>query len=131
MKKTMAKNTKILKTIRMINKEGATWEEVEKEIGCTRVYLQKLLRTEYYKVEACYNNLLTRARENAKKKKAKQIIVAETGALFTGFDMPKGITIVVPEFCKKEVTKFAFRNGRNAQKMINNPSITWVPSKHD
>jgi len=130
MEKTMAKNTKIQKTIRMI-RNGATWCEVEKELRVTRTYLQKLLRTEYYKNETCYNNLLKKARENQKNKNANFVIVTETGALFEGFDIPKGVKVIVPEFCKKEVTKYAARNGRNAKKMVNDPRIIWVPNKHD
>lgn len=130
MEKTMAKKTKMTKTVRMIN-NGATWHEVESELGVSRAYLQKLLRTEYYKVSTCYNNLLAKARENEKKKLAKTVIVAETGALFAGFDIPKGVKVVVPEFCKGEIKKFAAKNGRNAYKMINDSNITWVPSKHD
>ena len=120
MEKTMAK------TVAMIN-NGATWAEVEEALDFTRTYLQKLLRENYYKTAAGYNNLLARARANAKKKLEKTIIVAETGSLFVGFDIPRGVQVMVPCMCKKEIFKYAARNGKNAQKLVNNPNITWVP----
>lgn len=130
MEKTMAKKTRLLKTVNMIN-TGSTWSEVEQEFKVTRAYLQKLLRDDYYKTETGYNNLLARARQNEKEKRSKTVIVSETGALFRGFDIPRGVKVMIPRFCKKEVWKHAFHNGVKAQDVINNPKFTWVQREQE
>lgn len=130
MSKSMGNNTRIQKTITMIRK-GATWEQVEEKLGCTRAYLQKLLRTSYYKTDKRYNNLLALARKNAaeakRKEKENTVIVAETGALLRSFVPDEKSPAFVPAFCKKEISKNAEKEGADATSILENPNITWTP----
>jgi len=144
MERTLSKKTKMVKTIRMIN-NGATWNEVESELGIGRTYIQRLLQKDYYKSAARYNNLLAKARENAKiKAKAamlvraktevknvkEHVVVTETGALLKFYE-PTGVKTYVPEFCQHEIRRLAAQNGRNAEKLIADKRLTWVPREKE
>ena len=68
--KTMSKQTKVKRTIGMIN-AGKTWEECSEILGNSVAYLQKIVR-ESYKTPTRYNNLLRKARENKRAKELEQ-----------------------------------------------------------
>lgn len=68
--KTMSKQTKVKRTIGMIN-AGKTWEECAEILENSVAYLQKIVR-ESYKTSTRYNNLLRKARENKRAKELEQ-----------------------------------------------------------
>lgn len=68
--KTMSKQTKVKRTIGMIN-AGKTWEECAEILENSVAHLQKIVR-ESYKTPTRYNNLLRKARENKRAKELEQ-----------------------------------------------------------
>ena len=123
MTKTMSKQTKIKRSIGMIN-AGKTWEECSEILGHSVAYLQKIVR-ESYKTPTRYNNLLKKARENKKTaemqsvteeiepvnvEEEEEVILVETGYLLeNGISVITGnvLPIYIPSFCLRELDKMA------------------------
>lgn len=97
--------------------EGATWEDLEIELGVTRVYLQSCLKR--YLEEREYQLLLGVARANAK---TKYIDVVETGSLLNAPELLENkLRVFAPSFCRDEIRKLAPESD-----MINSPKISWA-----
>lgn len=125
--KSTSKETKCKKAIAII-RSGGTWEDVERETGVTRAYIQKLLRG-YYKHTGSYNNLLKKARENMKASPVTDniIVIAETSAFIANPNLLRRKEIVyVPAFCKHELTKISEKNGIDYSKVLNSSKIHWI-----
>ena len=122
--KSMNNETRVKKIIRMINKDGQTWEDISREMELSVPYLQKLVR-KHYATEKRYNNLLHKARENKKvkgetksiqpvveintPKKLEEVILMETGYLIEyGLEaFLESIPIFIPQFCINELEKMS------------------------
>lgn len=75
MKKTMNNETRANKAIRMINREGATWEDVAKVLQLSVSYCRKIVK-DHYKSETAYNKMLAKARRNQKLKQEVEVLIS-------------------------------------------------------
>lgn len=130
MRKSMNNETRATIAICMINKEGATWEDVGTFLGLSDGYCQQIVR-EHYKGDTSYkmytyNRLLVKARENKKiktkkeldkieedKMSPKKVVVVETGYL-----IENGIRAIEEEALDMYIPSFNIRELEKLSKAI-------------
>lgn len=115
--------------VKAMIRSGATWEDIEKEFGVTRAWIQICLK-ESYTNQTAYNNLLAKARENQAARDKNTVIVTETGALLNYFEQvikPRQQNAVcAPAFCKKEILRIGNVSEDSKKKVLSSKRITWV-----
>lgn len=113
-KRIFTRNSMAFKCRRLINQEGATWEDLAEMFGLSIKTLQKYVRESYYR-EGDYKNLLKKARLNKAAKQMSEavltqeideVILVDTGFLMhagVAWIMQQSLDIYIPAFCIREL----------------------------
>lgn len=127
-KRIFSRNSIALKCRRLINQEGATWEDLAEMFGLSIKTLQKYVR-ESYSREGDYKNLLKKARLNkAAKQMAEavlpqevdEVILVETGFLMrvgVKWVMEQSLDIYIPSLCIRELEGLS-RSHKEAEDLL-------------
>ena len=108
------------KAIRLIYREGATWEDISEMFGLSIGHIQRCVKNSYSR-KGNYQKLLMKARLNkaakqqAESQKAEPEIIEEVILVDTGFVMRAGVSwlmqqslpLYIPAFCLRELERMS------------------------
>lgn len=119
MKKMLDVTAMTAKAIRMINREGATWEDLSEMFSLSKGYIQKCVHKSYSR-EGDYQNLLNKARQNKdakqqaesqkKEQEIEEVILVDTGFVKRAgvkWLMQQSLPLYIPAFCIRELERMS------------------------
>lgn len=129
MKKMLDVTAMTAKAIRMINREGATWEDLSEMFSLSKGYIQKCVHKSYSR-EGDYQNLLNKARQNKdakqqaesqkKEQEIEEVILVDTGFVKRAgvkWLMQQSLPLYIPAFCIRELERMS-RKGPVAKQVL-------------
>ena len=119
MKKMLDVTAMTAKAIRMINREGATWEDLSEMFSLSKGYIQKCVHKSYSR-EGDYQNLLNKARQSKdakqqaesqkKEQEIEEVILVDTGFVKRAgvkWLMQQSLPLYIPAFCIRELERMS------------------------